>query len=749
MAINGAKWLENRVRVPKLKSKLRLASGGPTYSEWVESILGWTGNPAGNCGADIFYGCKTPVIDPSWCTGEGLPAGTTNIIFMTYQPVMKGGGTGGPCAFDAHGRSIAQTVNFHSSGAWAGLNQFDDAGLLKLTQQYDVDDEIIDWPFATSGYIHELLHGLGFDSGTFKARHMVQTKLPVYTLPNQKGTKDDDIMFLRKETKTSKLAKLHFDCNDDDKWQGLPLMGTIEQGGYSHHNSFVVADAVESYNGNKITPFDMAVLEDTGFYLVDWNKVEVPNWGAYRGCDFVSTRCRTRSNKYDDAYTVVASQEECNRKFNLKSKLVQERCGSNFDCGLKDKCHPECIVLTVDNFDEYMKWRPVMNGTNMTLFAATQQKLLEEQAKKEKAAKEALEKKQQERGAAQVLFVVLSIVFQLLMTIALHSLFRKCSLKHIVCCSHGMSVLLAGFGSAVIGYAIKLLAEHLLFGSLFVTNSMLVGIIVMGLIVVLSGVLQYKVAMSPSTTLFYVSLLLSIVLILIEVGVAMAFMLYAQSLPALTENVAESEGRGKFTGFGMGAFAKFDNFACESYRTCCYDHTLLGSHVVNNTGQLGEKMPMNNTGASINTITTTPSSEKSSYVVEESCLAAHPGTNGFELDSMDPSRPGFCRKITGADSSKTYGLGQDSCDRLDSLSGFNRTKCQRDFCESGVDGFNTFQSALVDWVYGYSMWLGMVLIVSWFFQILQLRVLGQLYTIHKANPTVRDAKVKDVEIVTF
>lgn len=49
------------------------------------------------------------------------------------------------------------------------------------------------------------------------------------------------------------------------------------------------------------------------------------------------------------------------------------------------------------------------------------------------------------------------------------------------------------------------------------------------------------------------------------------------------------------------------------------------------------------------------------------------------------------------------------------VDGFDRQLCQANFCVSGVDGFTSFQNALISWVYGYSMWLGMVCIVSWFF----------------------------------
>ena len=85
---NGAKWLETRLMVPKLKTRLKLATGPPTHQAWIETMK-WTGKEAGKCGADIFYTCKQPPIDESWCS-EGLPEGITNIVFLTLQPVFRG-----------------------------------------------------------------------------------------------------------------------------------------------------------------------------------------------------------------------------------------------------------------------------------------------------------------------------------------------------------------------------------------------------------------------------------------------------------------------------------------------------------------------------------------------------------------------------------------------------------------------------------------------------------------------------------
>ena len=42
------------------------------------------------------------------------------------------------------------------------------------------------------------------------------------------------------------------------------------------------------------TPFTLAALEDTGHYLANYTYSQYPNWGAYQGCDFITTRCRTR-----------------------------------------------------------------------------------------------------------------------------------------------------------------------------------------------------------------------------------------------------------------------------------------------------------------------------------------------------------------------------------------------------------------------------------------------------------------------
>ena len=91
-------------------------------------------------------------------------------------------------------------------------------------------------------------------------------------------------------TRTSQLAKTHFACDDDSKWQGLPLMGAAESGRDSHHNSFVLLEAVESYGtDDKLTVFDLAPLEDMGLYLANYSECDFPDYGAHQGCDFVST----------------------------------------------------------------------------------------------------------------------------------------------------------------------------------------------------------------------------------------------------------------------------------------------------------------------------------------------------------------------------------------------------------------------------------------------------------------------------
>lgn len=124
--------------------------------------------------------------------------------------------------------------------------------------------------------------------------------------------------FVKPTTRTATLAKVHYNCLDDSKWKGYPMMGKAEFGRDSHHNSFILWEDVESYgSGGLITPMTLALFEDLGVYLADYTKSKVPNFGAYGGCRFVNTRCRYNDLQYNDRSYSAVHPDECQGWLNM------------------------------------------------------------------------------------------------------------------------------------------------------------------------------------------------------------------------------------------------------------------------------------------------------------------------------------------------------------------------------------------------------------------------------------------------
>jgi hypothetical protein len=291
--------LEKMLRVPKLKKPLKLSKKKGTYTALYR---GWGYDTEKElCSADTYYLCQTK--SPASYCEQGLLGGENAIVYLTYTPPLFGGGSGGPCEYDQLGRPITMVYNIKTSQKML-KKQFDLSSNSKQTNEIGIA-------------VHEILHGLGFIINMFQDRNLVR-KLPAYVGKGGTGKSDDTLWWFNKDTRTSKFAKVHFDCQDDTKWQGLPLMGRVEGGGPSHHNSFVLLEAVASYGFVfKNTVFDYAPFEDLGIYLVNYSNCDYPDYGAYQGCDFVNTRCRSRRTIEEGTPTfkVVKSNDECNRQF--------------------------------------------------------------------------------------------------------------------------------------------------------------------------------------------------------------------------------------------------------------------------------------------------------------------------------------------------------------------------------------------------------------------------------------------------
>lgn len=278
-------------RIPKRNSPLVFTKS--KMADFSNNVLGWSNLEV--CGAATFAYCDT-LMPETYCT-QGVPNGANVVLNMIYKPYMWGGALGGSCEFDERNRPI-------SIGYWMHVSLREK--LIDLNGHPNRDYYFVG--IST----HEINHGLGFNIGQFLKANVVSLE-DVFTEPMDKGTKEDSLWHFKKDTRVAQLARVHYNCWDDDAWHGVPLMGAVEGGRDSHQNSFVMLEDVESYGPdfNLNTPFTLAALEDTGHYLANYSKSDFPNWGAYQGCEFITTRCRVRGgSEYNNLYEVTGGDND-------------------------------------------------------------------------------------------------------------------------------------------------------------------------------------------------------------------------------------------------------------------------------------------------------------------------------------------------------------------------------------------------------------------------------------------------------
>ncbi|GMI31648.1 hypothetical protein TeGR_g14076, partial [Tetraparma gracilis] len=611
--------LEKIYRVPKLAAPLTFTKGD--MGSFNSNVLGWS-SLGEVCGMATFGFCDTLLPD-EFCS-SGVPAPYNVVLNMVYKPIMWGGGSGATCETDQHGRPI-------SIAFWNSLSLRDT--LLALTQSGMSEGEKKN--FFRGFSTHEINHGLGFNIGAFLASDIVYRK-DVYSSPLNTGTKEDSLWHFTTNTRMSKLAQVHFDCWDEDLWDGVPLMGAVEGGRDSHQNSFIMIEDVESYGSFEMnTPFTLAALEDTGHYLANYTFSEFPNWGAYQGCHFVSTRCRYRDN---DAFTydVVASNDECSRDFKTTDSKYSKCAPTN--CGSSSSCHPECVVLESENLEEYLRLRPVMNGTGAFLGAPKASDLLDE-------FNEFLQ--------SDLFQMLLPVIIWLVTAIVLCCLRKMCcsTEKGAVYFSHFVSAVFLVFGLGVVGVA----AYMYVFKDIFIgaiSEPGIIGIGIFGFVITVQSFLQWKTATGTSPCMFKMSGAISALMLLIQFLLACWIIMYNYSLEEVS---AAAEGGAKWEDHMLGFMMKpVESYLCESYRNCCEDPLIAAD-------------------------------------TDFTCTTSHEGSSSSLQDDLnDPSKEAFCEWVSGVKSSNVgaaRGVGQAGCNLLeDVVEGFDRDMCQAEYCASGVTG---------------------------------------------------------------
>ena len=302
--------LEAALRVPKMSGNLVLKKSKGSYRGMYSGTWGWDTSKK-RCGADTFYLCGAS--SPNSYCKEGVSANA--IVYLTYNPIMNGGATGGPCEVDQLGRPITMIYNMRVSLA-AGLRRINS---LKSALTEDEFNEYKSNRY-TSLSVHEMLHGLGFAIQMFQNAGIVELK-NVYDSSGAQRTKDDALWHFEPSTRVSTLAKVHFNCNDDSRWHGLPLMGSAETGRDSHHNSFLLLEDVISKARGAAHSLALAPLEDMGFYLVDYSNSEYLIMAHTEVANLLQLGV-AKNNSMDEAY--VATDPENATEILLQSHTRPE-----------------------------------------------------------------------------------------------------------------------------------------------------------------------------------------------------------------------------------------------------------------------------------------------------------------------------------------------------------------------------------------------------------------------------------------
>ncbi|GMH97190.1 hypothetical protein TrVE_jg6288 [Triparma verrucosa] len=670
--------LEKIYRIPKMSEPLKFEWG--SMADFANDVLGWS-QLTNVCSTSTFAYCDT-LLPASFCD-TGVPNGGNVVLNMMYKPYMWGGGFGGPCETDQHGRPI-------SIGFWNHLSLKET--LTSLAASGISNSQKNKWLVGFS--THEINHGLGFNIGAFQEAGVVEMK-DVYSGVGKTGTKEDSLWHFKKNTRLSMLAQVHFDCWNDAAWDGVPLMGKVEGGRDSHQNSFLFPEDTESYGPQSLeknTPFTLAALEDIGHYLANYTYSEYPNWGAYQGCDFIMTRCRTRSSTAE--YDVVSDNSECDRDFDL-SNVAQankfDKCAA-VNCGNKNKCHPECVVLTSDNGDEYKDLRPVMNGTNALLGSPKASGLLDQF---------------NDFLNSELFQLILPVVAWVITWIFLFICRKMCcsTEKGMISFSHIVSGIFLLCGLCLIGVS----GYMIYFRSLFEDVFNMAGIIcvgILGFLIACQAWMQWLAATKTNKLIYKLTSFISCFMIIIQFVILMWIVMYNY---ALDEVQNEASGGGKWDSHFFGDFMKpVESYLCESYRNCCRDP------------MLGE---------------------------DDVCTTSHEGAVSTLIDdTTDPSREAFCEYVSGMRSVQygaVRGISQAGCDVLsDAVMGFDRDGCQAEFCVSGISGYEDFITLMVGAFRRNFNVIAGIFFVLLIIQLEQMRILKDLYFGHKFEEEQEERRVE-------
>jgi hypothetical protein len=219
----------------------------------------------------------------SFLPNQALNKETSNydlVLFYAFEnsPTGTYRARAGPCHFSEKyfNRPIAGMMFLNLRYLSPVLNISDSLLYEKLNQNQKITIQ------------HEFMHVLGFSKVCFRN----------YITPDGKNAS----AIFRKDNQTyissltvRKYAREYYNCS---KLPGMVLETSGGDGTYGSHwsrsaiyNELMTGSAIYDYR--VLTKFTLKLLEDTGWYLPDYNYTQKTIWGKNKGCSFVSPQCGT------------------------------------------------------------------------------------------------------------------------------------------------------------------------------------------------------------------------------------------------------------------------------------------------------------------------------------------------------------------------------------------------------------------------------------------------------------------------
>ncbi|CAB9497966.1 Leishmanolysin-like peptidase [Seminavis robusta] len=225
--------------------------------------------------------------------------------------------------------------------------------------------------------VHELSHTLGFDSYLFKFFRNPTTGEPLTPRPFQattvlcpNGRKEDihglpssqvlqmghsdsgDSYFFVVTPHVAQVVKNHFNCNSTI---GARLENYEASCVGSHWDERLFLTDVMSpaltWRNTMVTPLTLALMEDTGWYQVNYQNASVPTFGLGAGCEFMNGACIV-----DGRVPAYAKDYFCDRPIRLRDDTdkfeMAEESEQNIRCDPTHQFWAMCDLFDVSSFPD-------------------------------------------------------------------------------------------------------------------------------------------------------------------------------------------------------------------------------------------------------------------------------------------------------------------------------------------------------------------------------------------------------------